>query len=426
VEIVLQPKQALLRRLCNGRATWLGYGGAKGGGKSGAILILQVLRRQQFPGTTGVILRRVWDDVYANHVEEFKRLFPDLAALYASREVRFPNGSKIRFMAAETYADLERKFNGPQCMDLFVDQAEQFAAKEIQHLKTCCRWPGVPDNSSKLGLFYNPGGVSAAFLKRIFHDKKYENKEEAEDYAFVQAYGWDNVEWAKPALASDGRTVDDFYSWDSERRFRYFITRTQYGRNLNSLPQHIRIGHLLGRFDRFAGQYFGAVYDREKLTITQKQMLALVKPWWTRWLSLDWGFFHHAVVMWWARGKVTREELRRATGLLSPKPVVDVIVTYKTITCEQESETALAEAIVKASSEHERKVIRHFFTGPVGQERKRKIGGLFTVQQIGRVMRQYGMPEPAIADDQRIAGWRVMYNQMQETFNCARVEAGVA
>ncbi|HST07995.1 MAG TPA: hypothetical protein VLJ83_07465, partial [Gemmatimonadaceae bacterium] len=144
---------------------------------------------------------------------------------------------------------------------------------------------------------------------------------------------------------------------------------------------------LLGRFDRFSGQYFGAVYDKEKISITQKQVLALVKPWWTRWLSMDWGFYHHAGVLWWARGKVTADELQRVTGLISKKSPIDLIVTYKTVLVEQVGDTELAEEIVKRCTEHERKTIRHFFIGPIGPERKRKIGDQSVPQQIGKVMR---------------------------------------
>lgn len=382
-----------------------------------------MLRRQRFAGTTGVILRRVWDDVYSNHVEVFKRLFPELAKLYANKEVRFPNGSKIRFMAAENFDDVERKFNGPECMDLFVDQAEQFQEKELLHLKTSCRWPGMPLSACKLGLFYNPGGVSTAFLKRVFFERKYKGKERPEDYDFIQAYGWDNVEWATAALAEDGLTVADFYSWTSVQRFRYFVTRTQYGRDLDAMPQHIRLGYLLGRFDRFAGQYYGAVYDREKLSITPEQVLQLIKPWWRRWISLDWGFYHHCGVLWWARGQVTAKELEKVTGLVSKKSPIDLILTYKTALVQEVGDTELAETIVKNCDAQERKTIRHIFIGPIGPERKIKIGAQTVPQQIGKVMRKYGMPEPVIADDARIAGWRVMYNQLKETQDCARIGA---
>jgi hypothetical protein len=423
LQIVLQPKQVLLRRLCDGPATWLGYGGSRGGGKSGAIRRIMLLRREKYPETNGVILRRVWDDVLKNHVEKFRSEFPDLAPLYANKEVTLPNRSKIMFMAAETPADVERKFFGPEYMDIFVDQGEQFSENELRQIKMSCRWPGQPANACKLGVFYNPGGVSMSFLKRVFHDKKYEGKEESTDFAFIQAYGWDNVEWVKAALLAEGHTVQDFYSWPDSVRFQWFISRSQYGRDLNSQPEHIRIGHLLGRFDRFAGQYFGAVFDKDKVGLTQEQLLKLIKPWWKRWLSLDWGFYHNTGVLWWARGKVTAEELKKATGLISPKSPVDVIVTYKTLMVEQVGEEELALAIVRNCDSVERKAIKHFFIGPIGPERKRKIGANTVPQQIGKVMREHGMPEPMVADDNRIAGWRLMYNQLRETSLCARHEA---
>ena len=182
-----------------------------------------LLRRLRFPGTFGVILRRVSDDVKKNHIEKFKQEFPELAPLLVDKEIRLPNGSKIMFMAAETKDDVDRKFFGPEYMDIFVDQAEQFEESEIRQLKMACRWPGQPDNSCKLGLFYNPGGVSMPFLKRIFFDRKFNAKEDPEDYAFIQAYGWDNVEWVRPALEADGMSMQDFYSWGSAERFQYFV-----------------------------------------------------------------------------------------------------------------------------------------------------------------------------------------------------------
>lgn len=422
MRIVLQPKQVELRKLCETDATWIGYGGARGGGKSGAIRRIMLLRRHKYPGTKGVIMRRVWDDVNKNHVLPFLEEFPDLRQFYANKQVVLPNGSTIFFMAAETPADVTRKFFGPEYMDIFVDQAEQFEEKELREIKMAARVPGYPEGASKLGLFYNPGGVSVAFLKRIFFDKTYEDKERAEDFGFIQAYGWDNVEWARAALLHDGLNEDDYYSWKDDERFQYFITRSQYGRGLDAQPAHIRIGHLLGRFDRFAGQYYGAVFDKQKISVSQEQLLRLVKPWWTRWLSLDWGFYHHAAVLWHARGKVTPAELKKATGLIAPgSAVIDLVVTYKTVLMEQTSETEIALEIVKNCNDLERKTIKYLFIGPIGPEMKRKQGVARTVElQIGEVMRQYGMPEPTIADHDRIGGWRLMYNQLRETSLCAR------
>lgn len=418
--IVLQPKQVELRRFFESESTWIGYGGSRGGGKSGAIRRIMFLRRMKYPGTKGVILRRVWDDVKKNHVQPFLEEFPELRQFYADKQINLPNGSTIFFMAAETDADVTRKFWGPEYMDILIDQAEQFHEKELREIKMAARAPGYPEGTSKLGLFYNPGGVSVAFLKRIFFDKTYEGKERKSDFAFIQAYGWDNVEWARAALVHDGLTEHDFYQWGDQKRFNYFITRTQYGRDLDAQPAHIRIGHLLGRFDRFAGQYFGAVFDKKKVSLSPEAVLRLVKPWWTRWISLDWGFYHHVGVLWFARGKVTAEELKKATGLISQESVIDLVVTYKTVLMEQVGEQEIAEEIVRNCSELERKTIKHFFIGPIGEERVKKQGVARTVElQIGEVMRKYRMPEPIIADHDRIGGWRLMYNQLRESSLCA-------
>lgn len=387
------------------------------------------MRRLAYPATRGVIVRRVWDDVKQNHVDKFLAEFPDFRPLYANKRITLPNGSDLLFMAAETKADVERKFFGPEYMDVFVDQAEQFSEEELRMMKMACRWPGQPDHACKLGLFFNPGGVSMEFLKRIFYERKYKAidlpdgtkvHEDPDDYAFIQAYGWDNIEWMRAALAQDGVTDKEFYKWPSEKRFSYFITRSQYGRELNAQPAHIRIGHLLGEFGRFAGQYFGDVWDKDKAVINQQQVRALIKPWWPRWISLDWGFYHYAGVLWHARGKVSAKELLSATGLVAKSAVIDLTVTYKSIMVQQVGEEELANRILAECDEHERRHLKSLFIGPIGPERTVKQGVARTVeQQIGDVMREHKMPAPTIADHDRIGGWRLMYNELKETSDCA-------
>src|SRR5437762_10799313 len=128
---------------------------------------------------------------------------------------------------------------GKEYMDFFVDQAEQFTEKELNIMHSCCRWTGVPDRHCKFILTFNPGGLGHGFLKRIFFDRRYQGNEREEDYAFLQSYGWDNVEWAKPQLAQDGLTEADYFDWDKlderegkpvgDRRFNYFIEDRKSG-----------------------------------------------------------------------------------------------------------------------------------------------------------------------------------------------------
>src|ERR1700688_1648804 len=130
IDISLQPKQGKLYWLMeNSSTSWLGFGGSRGGAKSGAARRIMVQRRLKYPNTSGQILRRVWDDVLKNHVHKMWEEFPDLYQYYKAGEhvIEMPNGSKIFFDSAENAIDVQRKAFGPEYMDIFVDQAEQFS-----------------------------------------------------------------------------------------------------------------------------------------------------------------------------------------------------------------------------------------------------------------------------------------------------------
>src|SRR5579859_811400 len=166
-QLKLQPKQSLLLELCdNSVATTIGYGGSRGGGKSGALRRIMLLRRLANPGSTGLIFRRVYDDLKKNHIDKFFSEFPELFKFYRStdHEIVLPsvNGlppSRIVFGYAETEAEVKRKFHGVEYMDMFVDQAEQLSENEIKIMKSANRWPGVGRYQCKFVLFFNPGGV---------------------------------------------------------------------------------------------------------------------------------------------------------------------------------------------------------------------------------------------------------------------------
>jgi hypothetical protein len=106
----------------------------------------------------------------------------------------------------------------------------------------------------------NPGNVGHDFMRRIFVDREYNENEKPEDYEFIQAYGADNLEWSLPALLADNGitpeawhklTADEqdevrehlsriYYGWSDRERFEYFVSRSDYGRNLNALPSQER------------------------------------------------------------------------------------------------------------------------------------------------------------------------------------------
>jgi len=261
LRIDLQPKQVELYNLVEKSThTDIGYGGARGGGKSHGARSVILLRRLEHPGTKALIFRRTYPELLQNHIERMFLEYPILRQYYnvSNKTLTLPpslGGGSIVFGHAEHSGDI-MAFQGQEYMDILVDEATHLAQGELDFLRTCRRWKGASDRECKLILTCNPGGVGHTYIKRVMIDRQFQGNEIPDAYAFIPAYGWDNVEWAREPLKKDGFTVKQYYSWTDDQRFRYFITRTQYGRDLNSLPESLRIQHLMGRWDFFEGQVF--------------------------------------------------------------------------------------------------------------------------------------------------------------------------
>lgn len=399
INIKLQPKQTQLLEYCEkSKASFLGFGGSRGGAKSGGARRIMLLRRLKYPGTTGLIFRRVYDDLKRNHIDKFFEDFPGLFKYYRAtdHEVVIPvqkglAPSRIVFAYAETETEVRRKFHGPEYMDMFIDQAEQVSEMEMKIMKTANRWPGVSDHQCKFVVFFNPGGISLPYFKRIFKDHKYKGKERKEDFEFIQAYGWDNVEWCRSALIEDGLTEGDFYRWDNKTRFEYFITRSQYGRELDALPEAMRIGHLMGSLDVFAGQYFD-IWDPDKMV-----QEILPEPWHPRWISIDWGFAHNADIQWHAQDDTITKTYREFTRSgLGPKELAHKIAQLSKMQVDGQEEQEGIDAIYLSPDA---------FAKRTNEDT--------VAQQIGDYLVPLGFPRPRPADNDRVGGWLLMYEKLR-------------
>src|SRR5437899_7741899 len=229
LDINLQPKQtALLSLVEKGEASWVGYGGSRGGAKSHGCRMVMVARRFAHPNTRGFIFRRKQKELRENHIEPLFRQFPLFRKWYnqQTNTINFPNKSAIIFCYAEHKNDIY-DFQGSEAADIVVDEATHFTEEELTFLKTCCRLPGR-DYSPKFILSMNPGNVGHSFCKRIFIDKSYIENEKPGDYSFVQAFGWDNIEWVRDSLKKDGidskESEKTYYkAWTVKERFSYFV-----------------------------------------------------------------------------------------------------------------------------------------------------------------------------------------------------------
>lgn len=417
-DINLQPKQEdLLHAILHDPASWIGFGGPRGGAKSGGLRrVALALVTTVHPGTDVIIIRRVYDEVRINHIEEYKSEHPALIDCYAAGNTEFliPTSggiSKIRFGWADNLDDLKRKFMGPGYLYVLVDQAEQFIEAELRELKQMARWPG---KKAKLVLFFNMGGTGIAFLRKVFHLHEVGPNETPEDFRFIHAYGWDNIEWSRSELGSDFPGLEPheiahkyYVEWTDAQRFHYFTTRSDYGRNLNTQDDLLRKRDLLGSWDILEGSYFAAVWEAQHSVVSRETLQHLVKYWWRVWVSMDWGRAHFCALYWSAVGSVGPEEARTVLGWQIDRPI-DICITYREMVVQEQAEQDVAAEMVKRTTPSELKQMQQFV---VSHE---IFGKRYSARTIPETMEDTlipaGFPRPMPCDLDRKGGWSLMYS----------------
>jgi hypothetical protein len=196
-----------------------------------------------------------------------------------------------------------------------------------------------------------------------------------------------------------------YYSWDSETRFRYYITRTQYGQEQNALPAHKRAGQLLGDFTKFAGQYFAnfdpAVHVWELEEIARQDH-------WPIWISHDWGYSHSASTHWHTQAGYTDADGKAKR----------LVVTFREYVTDHLSERALAQEIVSRNAGLK---VQRIWAGH--DLWKTESSGESKEQAMSKVFTQAGLPRLMQAKIDRVDGWRFVHRALDEgewiiTKNC--------
>ena len=211
----------------------IGFGGARGGGKSWLIRAKATILASSYAGIKLMIIRKTYPELLANHIKPFKELLligrkdNPITYVESRKEITFPNGSTILFGYCDKEADVDR-YQGTEVDVLFIDEATQLTEDQIKKLVACVRGTnGFPKH-----VYYtcNPGGKGHAYIKRIFIDKEYIDGEYPEDYSFTQSLVYDN----KVLMA----------------------TNPNYIRQLEAQPEATRKAWLDGDWNSFVGQVF--------------------------------------------------------------------------------------------------------------------------------------------------------------------------
>ena len=261
----LNPKQ---ERFYNSTAKYVGYGGARGGGKTHAVRVKAISGALFYPGIRILIIRRTYSELQHNHIEPILKMVPQPeVGVYNIQlhQIYFTNGSTIIFGHFNSYNSAFQEYQGQEYDWIFIDEATQFTEQEFRLLGGCLR--GVNQFPKKMFLTCNPGGVGHRWVKRLFVDRDFktdcENPEENEDpndYEFIQATVDDNTALMKSEGGRD------------------------YLKQLSQLPENIRAAHRYGDWEGLSGNYFPE-FSEGKHTCEAFP----VPRWWRRYRALDYG-----------------------------------------------------------------------------------------------------------------------------------------
>lgn len=210
------------------RTKHIGFGGARGGGKSWAVRTKAKLLGLRYAGLRQLIVRRTYPELLNNHINILRSELNSVAKYNSTEKMfRFKNGSTINFAYCASDADLDR-LQGVEYDIIYLDEATQLSEFQMKTITACLR--GVNNFPKRIYYTCNPGGQGHAYIKRIFIDRNYNDGENPEEYTFIQSLVTDNKALLK--------------------------TQPDYIKQLQALPPKLKAAWLYGNWDIFDGQFF--------------------------------------------------------------------------------------------------------------------------------------------------------------------------
>lgn len=255
----------------------VGYGGARGGGKSWMVRSKATILGCSYPGIRMLIVRQTYPELEKNHITQLKKiLVPDLASYNKTdKQFAFKNGSIIDLQYCKNDSDLDR-IQGAEYDVIFIDEATNLSEFQLKAIAACCR--GVNNFPKRIYYTCNPGGQGHAYIKRIFIDRNYEEGENPDDYSFTQALVQDN----KALMEAD----------------------PDYVKFLEALPPKLRKAWLEGSWDIFSGQFFEEFRDSPDHYDDRLWTHVInpfdIPPGWKIYRSYDFGYAKPFSCAWWA------------------------------------------------------------------------------------------------------------------------------
>lgn len=271
-EACLQERQltaCAAARECDhpGGPTAVGYGGARGGGKSHWLLAqMGVDDCQRVSGLKCLLLRKV-GKANLEHFEDLRRkLFNRLPHEFSGFRgiLTFANGSRIIAGHFQNEKDIDA-YLGLEYDIIGIEEATTLTSRKYQDITTCCRSSKVMAGGKlwrpRIYSTTNPGGVGHAWYRTKFVAPMLERREA--ETRFI------------PARVTDNR-------WNNP----------DYVRVLEGLTGWQKRAWLDGDWDIAAGQYFTSF--RRNLHVVEDFDDTRAVEWFA---ALDYGFAHYTVAL---------------------------------------------------------------------------------------------------------------------------------
>lgn len=239
------------------------YGGAKGGGKSCALVMEGLAYGLENSGAEMYFFRETYDDLEANIIKEWKEKVPK--ELYSYNEGKhfasLINGTTVKFRYIRNYADAEG-YQGRSMDWIGVDELTKHLKESIQVLLSCLRSPKGFKPTFRGTC--NPGGIGHSWVK--------------EDYIEATEYGTKEI---IDPITGNKRAFIPAKVYDNDVLMK---NDPAYVRRLENLPEDQKKAFLHGDWDIFTGQYFDEF--RREIHVIEP---FVIPDHWKRYRALDYG-----------------------------------------------------------------------------------------------------------------------------------------
>lgn len=293
-----QPKSDPQRAFLDSPADVCLFGGAAGGGKSEVILV-DASTMYDAVGYHAVIFRRTFPELQ-QLMDRSKELYQGLGGTFnlSDKIWRWPWGATIEFKYLEKDDDIYKR-QGFEYQYVAFDESTHFLEKQVRYIINS-RMRSKHGLRLRARFGTNPGNRGAPWHKKLFIGPKCPHclakaggklpKSSKEPYKLYQDATWmDGVPIGMSTMFIPSKVTDHNI---------FGPQGGSYAKKLRGMPLAYQQALLEGCWDAFEGQYFDC-FDH-KCHVMEKPMIEkLMKPWWPKWVSIDYGFAHATVAYLW-------------------------------------------------------------------------------------------------------------------------------